>query len=666
MKPKNCIQPAKIWIFSLLVSAQLLTLPLWSQSKGEVNYQLGKISPADFETNDSIISPDDAAFIMIDFGQCEVHINYESKFEVKFETYIRMKILKSDALDEANQIVYLRSGTNSQKITALKAIVHNLENGEVVSTKLRSREWSIEPYDENVNMVRFTLPNVKVGSIIEIEKVVRSPLSYRLPSWTFENDYPTRYSQFKLYYPEMMGYKMMGSGYLPHTKYERGSELFKETGSSNSIWTYKRSSFNIIYENVPAFKSENLMDAAENYRTRFKAELGFIAWPQKEVEYFYKDWDHSTKQFLEDEITKNFLNPKSKKAQNFGIDPDKYGTLEGAKELFALIRDNMVLNGEHNYLYPDYTPAELYEKGLGSRNAINWMLIYALRSNGFKAHPVLLTGRNEERPVTLFPIFTQFSNVITALEMDSTYFLLDPSNKVMAFNQLPTMYHNGRGLVANPESVTWVDLNSGFPTISRTLISLESMTDQTFSGQFRLVLQGRYAESFRRTHWDDSDIDASDLDLPKSWIVHSIDLKNLKERDLPIELSCKISIPAEVIGSSVYLPTILYHDLSENPLTAENRKYPVNYPSPWKQEYICQIKLSENTGFSSLPESKQYALPENAGFFSINAAESFNTLTVRSVVDIRKPHFEPNECAPLREFYDLISHSHTSLLEIAH
>ena len=667
MNLKSRLRPKKIWIYFLFFSAYLLPTSLWGQNKSEVKYEFGKISPSDFESNDSIISSDDAALIMADFGQCEVHINFNSDFEVKFETFTRMKILKSEALKEANQIVVLYSGTrSSEKITSLNAIVHNLENGEVVSTKLRNREWSLEPYDDNLNIVRYTLPNVKVGSIIEIEKVIRGPFIVKLPTWNFENDYPTRFSQFKLYYPEMMGYKMMGRGYLPYKSFDRSSEMFNEIGSSASTLSYKRASYNIIYENVAAFKSENLMDAPENYRTKFEAELGFIAWENAETQFFYKDWNHSTKEFLEDERTTNFLNPKSKNAQHFDIDPEKNGTLDGAKELFALIRDNMVTNDDKNYLYPSYTPAEVYTQSRGSRNAINWMLIYALRSNGFKAYPLLLTARDEERPLEVFPIFTQFSTVITALELDGEYMILDPSNKLMAFSQLPTYYHNGRGMVANPESVTWVTLNSAHPTVSRTLISLDSLSENTFSGQFKLSMQGRYAEDFRKSHWDDTEIETEDLDLPDSWTVHSIEVKNLKEREMPIELICKISIPAEAIGTSLFLPTILYHDLSENPLTAETRKYPVNYPSAWKQEYICQIKLSENLTFPALPESKQYALPESAGSFSINVTESFNVLTVRSVVDMRKPNFEPHECAPLRVFYDLISNSHSSLLEIAH
>lgn len=59
------------------------------------------------------------------------------------------------------------SGRSEEKIQNLKAATYNLEDGKLVATELDKKSIFKDKYDKNRMQMKFTLPAVKEGSIIE-------------------------------------------------------------------------------------------------------------------------------------------------------------------------------------------------------------------------------------------------------------------------------------------------------------------------------------------------------------------------------------------------------------------------------------------------------------------------------------------------------------------
>ncbi|NOS56680.1 MAG: DUF3857 domain-containing protein [Cyclobacteriaceae bacterium] len=110
-----------------------------------------------------------SAVVLADYGESTISYNQTEGFQLFFERIRRIKILTKDGLKWADfSIPLYHDGTSDEKVTSLKAVTYNLENGKIVESKAKGEAIIKEKYDENLNYTKISLPNVKVGSVIEI------------------------------------------------------------------------------------------------------------------------------------------------------------------------------------------------------------------------------------------------------------------------------------------------------------------------------------------------------------------------------------------------------------------------------------------------------------------------------------------------------------------
>ena len=91
-------------------------------------------------------------------------------FVLIYEIKKRIKVLKSEGTNEANvTIAYTRHEENrksQEEVYDLKATSYNLENGRVVKTKMKSDQVFDERLDRDHMLKKFTVPQVKEGTVI--------------------------------------------------------------------------------------------------------------------------------------------------------------------------------------------------------------------------------------------------------------------------------------------------------------------------------------------------------------------------------------------------------------------------------------------------------------------------------------------------------------------
>ena len=116
------------------------------------------------------------AVVLVDFAESRLDYSQsQGSFQVLFERTRRVKILTKEGLDWGNfNIPLYHNNSDEEKVTGLKAVTYNLENGKIVETKSKSESIIKEKYDENLNFIKVTWPNVKVGSVLEITYKVTS------------------------------------------------------------------------------------------------------------------------------------------------------------------------------------------------------------------------------------------------------------------------------------------------------------------------------------------------------------------------------------------------------------------------------------------------------------------------------------------------------------
>jgi len=108
------------------------------------------------------------AVILYDNGAFFFETEYKndnSNFICTFERHVRIKILKPEGFDFATfKIPLYHNSDGEEKIAALKAKTYNLD-GKILTDKLEKNSIFKEETAPNLKRVKFTMPNIKVGSV---------------------------------------------------------------------------------------------------------------------------------------------------------------------------------------------------------------------------------------------------------------------------------------------------------------------------------------------------------------------------------------------------------------------------------------------------------------------------------------------------------------------
>ncbi len=168
----------------------------------KLTMKFGKIDPAHFQMNAYAKDTSAEALILGDYGESQIVYDPEEGFIVEYSRHFRAKVFKKSGYDLANQeIILYHYGNGQQKVLSLKGSVYNMENGKVVESVLDKSMIFDEEIDTRHTDHKFTLPNVREGSILEFYYKVRSDF-WSLPDWEFQHDIPALWSECRVSYPE--------------------------------------------------------------------------------------------------------------------------------------------------------------------------------------------------------------------------------------------------------------------------------------------------------------------------------------------------------------------------------------------------------------------------------------------------------------------------------
>ena len=117
------------------------------------------------------------AVVLSDFGNAYFFYDSKNGFFFNFERTTRIKIFNSDGYKYANVEVpvYNNASGDRESLSKVKGITYNLDKGKIVKSKMEKNAMFTEEYDQNWSIEKFTLPDVKEGSVIEYQYTIRSP-----------------------------------------------------------------------------------------------------------------------------------------------------------------------------------------------------------------------------------------------------------------------------------------------------------------------------------------------------------------------------------------------------------------------------------------------------------------------------------------------------------
>ena len=645
--------------------------------------RFGKMEVADFQTKTYAKDTSAEAVVLCDYGQTEFVYNNERGFQTKFERITRVRILKKSGYDWATVEVplYQSNAKEGEKLTDLKGYTYNLQNGQVMKEKLGKEAVFLEKRDENHLIQKFTLPNVKEGSVIEYTYTVTSDFVYNLPDWAFQGTIPVVWSEYRVSIPEYFSYRMQMQGYesfhINSTDQKQVSFNLKVEGSGGAaslIGSTERvpTHFEVINatatahrwvtKDVPAIRAEAYTTTPLDYLSKIEFELSSTNYPGQGFKPYASGWPSLNESLLRNEYFGTQLNRTGFAKEAAGkIKSQATDPAQRMMAAYEYVRRFMKWNGIRG-IYSIDGVKKAHDNRTGTAADINLMLVGMLRELGLDASPVLLSTRDHGRILEHYTMLTKFNYVVAHVNMGGKDVLLDATDAVTGPGMLPARCLNGMGRLVSKDGGRWVPLSTTEKATGLTTVQMTLDENGDLSGTLQKSCAG-YEAWTHRTKILAAGKDKHTENLKKdnpAWQISKVELQNLDDCTEALGTSYELSISeaAQKAGNMLYLKPILTEGVRENPFKLTERKYPVDFATGMDDTYIASFTIPAGYKVEEMPKNAVISLPEQSGRFSFMVAVNGNVIQVNSKISIRKPVFYAEEYAALREFYSLIVSKH--------
>ena len=646
----------------------VLILLVFSIAKAQ-KLEIGEVSVT--ELQEKFHPQDTAAVAVILFKKGRTYFDYNQQdgFVMMTEVSTRIKIYKKEGYNYANTGVAFYVGNNpTESVAFSKAITYNLVNGAIEKTKLKSEGEFIEKKNKFFNIKKITMPNVKVGSIIEYVYTIKSAYYTTFPDWDFQTEIPVNFSEYSTTIPEYFKYQIHRKGFLfPKETVEQFSKsvnlTFKEMtpmqgySRGNETVNYVATKTTFTLKDVPALRDEAFVNNIGNYVCGLEHELSSTKFPNTMYKLYASTWESVVKSISEGdnfgpELSKNNYFDDDLKNITMGLTTDD----EKAITIFRYVQNRMNWDGYLGYSCNEGVK-KAYTSKTGNIAEINLMLVAMLRAVGLKANPVLASTRSNGIPI--FPTRTRFNYVFAAIEKNDGIVLLDASNKNANPNILPERVLNWVGkLIRSDMSAVDIDLMPNSRSARNINMMATLLADGALKGKIReqnfdynaLVFREKYRNLTQESYLQLLEKKRNNIEISNYSIENKADL------DKPIVETYEFekTASADVVGGKLYFSPLFFFGLESNPFKQEKREFPIDYGFGTQSKYTLTINIPEGYKVETLPANVAYALSDGLGSFKYTVANQETNIQVLVTMDINTSIFAADFYDDLKAFYSEI------------
>ncbi len=635
--------------------------------------KFGKVSKE--ELDEKYYPLDSSANAAILYKKRRTYYDYNGNegWELITKVHERIKIYNKEGYDWATKTIKLYTRGGKDESASIKAYTFNLINNKIEKTKLKGDEVFKENINKYWNSKKFTMPNLIEGCIVEWEYTIRSPYYSNINDMVFQYKIPLKYIDTKIRIPEYFVFK-----YLPNTYYPikinqsqknrnlnfsyRTSDRDITDGGGTSVRTSSHTAnveltekiYSSIEKEIPALKNEPYTNNINNYKSKTSFELTAYEPKNGLAKYFNNNWDDVTKTIYKNTRFGNQL----EKTSHFKDDLQNSVNItdplnEKIANIFQLIKSKIKWDGNYSK-YTSKGVKKAYKEGTGNAAEINLTLVSMLREAGLNANPILVSTRSHGVP--LYPTSDGFNYVIAGVEIQNNVILLDATEKYSPPNVLPLRALNWQGrIVRKNGSSNSIPLFPKKYSKENCFLNTKIDSDGIVSGVERDVYTNLVALQKRKRNNNTGEDDLI-TKLEKDFDYIEIDeFKTINEENIAKSLIYQFKFEAdnqvEIIGDKMYFSPLLFHTQKENPFKLKDRKFPVDFGTPWEDKFTISIEIPEGYKVESKPENIAYTLPESLGSYKFVTVLKENKLQVLSDVKINFPIIAPMYYSALKEFY---------------
>lgn len=657
--------PSLLAIFFQTLSAQ-----------DKIPIKFGHVSVEDFNVSNLKVDTTDGAVVIADVGESSFEGNTKGWFTLVYKERCRIKIINKNGFDLANvEIPLYFKDNNEETVEKINAVTYNLENGVVVETKLDGKSVFKDKFDKNHIIKKFTLPQVKEGSIIEYSYTINSDFLFNLHPWDFQGNYPRVWSEYVTKVPEFFEYVFLSQGYHPFFKKTtsgsrgeyyltfNGNEAYSSPEHVKISGTETENHW--IMKDVPSLKEEKFTSSLNNHIARVEFQLSGYRFPNQAPEKVLQDWVTVSERLMKEDD----FGGKIDNSNNWMDDDLKMlaiGTLDNlakAKKIYKYVKTN-IKSTDKRGIYLTKTLKEAFTSKSGSVAEINLLLVAMLKHENLNASPVILSTTTHGYTNEIYPIMDRFNYVICKLKIDTIDYYLDASENQMGFGHLPLRCYNGHARIIEKLPLPIYFMPDTLAEIKATNIML--FNDEKVKGKWvgSITSDLGYNESFDvRDKIANEGKEAFEKKLTSSYTgdlsIKNITLENLDACEERIKLKSDITVENPESSDLLYFNPMIKEGYTENYFKSAERKYPVEMPYKMDETVSLYIDIPEGYVVDETPKSTKVILNDTDGYFEYLVSVGESSINIRSRIKLERATFRQEEYEALRSFFDYVIKKHS-------
>lgn len=653
--------------YALLLATLTLSFFLHAQETPFTpNSKFGK--PTQEELTMTTYAPDSSATAVFLYKQTSAGYNWGIEdFRLTYRYKVRIKILKPEGTSYANiTIPYYEPKNNSSRketILQLNADAYNLENGKVVRTKMKKDPVFKERISDNYMQLKFSVPQVKEGTVIEYEYQCQSDLYYLIDDWKAQDEIPTLYTEYDITIPEYFKFNVDMHGFEPLSNKETPCNAnFNINGHALQC-----SATNIQFKGykLPALKDDNYVWCLDDYCTQVGFELKGLEFPGALYKSFTKSWEDIDEMLRSDSDFGSRLkmdNPLKEEMAALKLDQMK-DCVEKTAAIYSLLKNKVRWN--EKYALYGKSAKHIMKEGTGSNADINFILISMLKDAGIEAYPILLSRRSAGRLPMTHPSIQKLNTfVVGVAESDTTILYIDGSVEDGYVNTLPPTLLVDRARILTPTGSAWINLQNTEKNFIRCNVTATLAPNGSITGTRQAIYAGQHAANIRNKYRNakDSTEFINKLSTEENITVKGYEAKNIKNFSPLVQETFQFEKQSTTNDQFIYVNPLIFLHVSESPFKQVERKLPVEYPYTSMLTVAVNLTLPEGYTIDEMPKSLQVVMKDQQIKCRYNITQKGNSISINYQFRQNTLLFAPNEYLELKTIWETIAEKNTEML----
>lgn len=645
-----------------LLCAMLAVTVVCGSSGQDFRRKLG--NPSNHEMKMTVFEPDTSAAAVVLYQN--VRIFYELDFmgisenwcQLSHEYEMRIKVLKPEGTDVANiTIPYYERGKAREQVRIISATAFNYEDGKTVKTQLKREHIFDEQVSQNRRLKKFSIPNVKAGTVIEYKYTITSNIAQRIRDIEIQGDYPVVYSHGNVVMPEMFRHKIYTTGYN-NIKSERKSNTVTIQLREGSV-TEPATAFSYEAQDIPALKDEPNVWASDDFRTRISVEISAFVPPGGIPQSFSTTWKDIDKTLDEGSFGRalKISCPYSDEIKAMKATTD--GEIELVREVLKFVTSK--IRWDKRYTIYSENPRAAARNGSGNSAEVNFVLASALREAGFAPVPVLLNPRHFGRiPISTATLDKINTFILLVPLQDGSHAFVDATNRNNDINVLPTELMVDRAHIYGSGNSEMINLTNLAHNTCSTIISGELTPEGKIIGNVQKHYMNTEAVRFKERYRSKADEDEfiETLENNRGIEVTSFEVSDLNQKDVSEKYDFEMECPRA--GNMLYLNATIIPTLTVSPLKQQERKLPLELPYPSIDNIVGKITIPEGYVIEEAPKSEILKLYDSGAAYTYVTQISGNTIEFRLTIELNRIIYPVEEYPEIFELFGRLVSKATS------